>query len=213
MIGNVFDTITCSGMGCMVVKNSESFVMSGCTFTNIVTTFLIVSYSRNISLIDKCAFSDRTVGLSGLVWLPKAGSMIISNSRFSNVNVRRRGAIVVEEDSGVFLLNSSFNYIFENLVFVGGASSQVFMHNTTLSNGFGSCNGGSCGKVEANGVVRIQNSMFRNCLSPNGGAIYASEGSQLIINSSSFFNNSALHSGGALYASRYSFIWINGSTS
>jgi hypothetical protein len=211
VINCTFDNIQSTGMGLIIIGGSGNFTISGSTFSNIYTTFLIASYSTT-PVIHTSTFRNITISIIGLIWLPNRGTLFLSSSTFSKIKIANRGALVAEQNSQMTVVDCTFlDFDGRPPIFVG-MDSQISLLRVTISRSSSFFSGG-CAFVDSRGDLSINQTTFINCSSAgNGGVVFVNSQGRLQVFSSKFMRNSAALNGGAFFLANYSGLSIFNST-
>jgi predicted outer membrane repeat protein len=201
VINCTFDRINNKVMGLFLISKFGTLTMTGCFFTNIQTTFLLVSYSTMFPVIKSTVFKNITISITGLAWLPDGGTLTLKNSNLSNIHVVNRGALVLELESKMNVLNCTFSSFSGHPAFYVSSNSQLSIKGITISQSHSTWLTGGCAFVN-NGILSVDQSLFENCTSEgSGGAIFVNDGGLAQINNSIFIGNQAMRSGGVMFIS------------
>ncbi|CAG9325853.1 unnamed protein product [Blepharisma stoltei] len=168
--------------------------------------------------IQNTTFLDQHGSQGSFVQLKSNSYALIQNSKFSNGLSSSTGAAIFSISSNISVFNSFFHDLTSN---IGGSifvyrESYLWINDTTFENSKGSDIDSYDSFIniehslfinpsfsaiygDADYLLRIENTEFRNGSGKNGGAIYCSKCVSLLIDSCLFSKNSASYSGGAVY--------------
>ena len=165
------------------------------------------SYREHFSLIPSSAFGQdlgiTTVGGALIVF---NSNLTIDDCHFDGNSANVGGAIFIESESTVFIMNSvfSFNHASDchaqgGALFIKGMS-KVNISTTTFENNKSDQDGGIIYAVNATLIIS-NSSISDNSANKNGGAVITEQIIELILNTIRFENNRASQDGGAVYLS------------
>ena len=166
------------------------------------------SYREHFSLIPSSAFGpDLGTTTAGGALIVFNSNLTIGGCHFDGNSANVGGAVFIESESTVFIMNSVFNFNHATdchhaqggALFIKGMS-KVDISNTAFENNKSDQHGGIIYAVNA--TLIISNSCIsENNANNNGGAVITENIIELVLNTTRFEENKANQDGGAVYLS------------